>query len=294
MRETVALIFDGRGKSQACCFAYRYAQPVSALIFGAAPESDSSLVQPGSPESAFNGLQALQSFEACPLLALFPSSGHRILGKKPGMSQFFNAGGQVHPVTLDRGRSLASKKKKHHPTQNPSSDGYTAVRLVLARFREKLVTQPSSGHLAKSGSELLRHLTEYRLNTVEGFGIGEPITVERFEAGQRSMSSGDTTARLQWFSERQRLQPRPHDPPVPRTPQPGSTVAAPTPGGFIPASGWPAATAASNHHEGSDDPEVDTERNLLVVKVRFRAARACSHPSGAACPVRGANMRMAP
>jgi len=80
-----------------------------------------------------------------------------ILGKKLGMSQFFDDEGRSIPVTvIEAGPCRITQLK------TDSTDGYTAVQLGFGDIREKLVNKPAKGHLAKSGSEPLRHLKEYR------------------------------------------------------------------------------------------------------------------------------------
>ena len=113
-----------------------------------------------------------------------------ILGKKLGMSQFFDDEGRSIPVTvIEAGPCRITQLK------TDSTDGYTAVQLGFGDIREKLVNKPAKGHLAKSGSEPLRHLKEYRVDSVDGLELGSAITVAAFEAGQKVDVSGDTIGR---------------------------------------------------------------------------------------------------
>ena len=76
-----------------------------------------------------------------------------ILGKKLGMSQFFDAEGRSIPVTvIEAGPCRITQLKTNN------TDGYTAVQLGFGETREKLVNKPAKGHLAKSGNGPLRHL----------------------------------------------------------------------------------------------------------------------------------------
>ena len=69
-----------------------------------------------------------------------------ILGKKLGMSQFFNDEGKSIPVTLiEAGPSRITQLK------STSTYGYNAVQLGFGDIPEKLVNKPAKGHLAKSG-----------------------------------------------------------------------------------------------------------------------------------------------
>ena len=78
-----------------------------------------------------------------------------ILGKKLGMSQFFDDEGRAVPVTvIEAGPCRITQVK------TPANDGYSAVQVGFGDVREKLVNQPAKGHLKKSGEDLLRHLKE--------------------------------------------------------------------------------------------------------------------------------------
>ena len=82
-----------------------------------------------------------------------------ILGTKLGMSQFFNPDGKAVPVTLIQAGPCRVTQRKSMAAR----DGYSAVQIGYGEIREKLVSRPAKGHLAKSGDTLLRHLREYRV-----------------------------------------------------------------------------------------------------------------------------------
>ena len=73
-----------------------------------------------------------------------------ILGKKLGMSQFFDEKGKAVPVTLIEAGPCRITQLKTSPT-----DGYSAVQIGFGEIREKLLNKPSKGHLAKSGQGFL-------------------------------------------------------------------------------------------------------------------------------------------
>lgn len=199
----------------------------------------------------------------CPCWRLSLPMAIGILGKKLGMSQFFNAEGKSIPVTLIEAGPCRITQLK-----TPTSDGYTAVQVGFGEIREKLVNQPARGHLAKSGSEPLRHLTEYRLNTVEGLELGEPITVERFEAGQKVDVSGDTIGRgFSGYQKRHGFTRGPMTHGSKNHRQPGSTGAGTTPGRVYPGKRMAGRYGGKQiTTRGLTILKVDTERNLLVVK----------------------------
>ena len=102
-----------------------------------------------------------------------------ILGKKLGMSQFFDEQGKAVPVTLIEAGPCRITQLKTSET-----DGYSAVQIGFGDIREKLINKPAKGHLAKSGEDLLRHLSEYRVDDVSGFELGNQVTVSDFEASK--------------------------------------------------------------------------------------------------------------
>ena len=79
-----------------------------------------------------------------------------ILGKKLGMSQFFDEQGKAVPVTLIEAGPCRITQRKNNDT-----DGYAAVQIGFGETREKLINKPAKGHLNKTGDALLRHLREY-------------------------------------------------------------------------------------------------------------------------------------
>ena len=186
-----------------------------------------------------------------------------ILGKKLGMSQFFDPEGRSIPVTLIEAGPCRITQLKSEDT-----DGYTAVQLGFGDVREKLVNRPARGHLAKSGDELLRHLREYRVNSVDGLELGSEVTVAAFEAGQKVDVSGDTMGRgFAGYQKRHGFSrgPMPHGSKNHR--EPGSTGAGTTPGRVYPGKRMAGRYGGKQiTTRGLVILKVDTERNLLVVK----------------------------
>ena len=74
-------------------------------------------------------------------------------------------------------------------------DGYTAVQLGYGLSKDKHINKPEKGHLLKSGSELLKHLKEYRVEETSSYEIGTQITVKHFEVGQKVDISGKSMGR---------------------------------------------------------------------------------------------------
>ncbi|MFN7899390.1 MAG: 50S ribosomal protein L3 [Synechococcaceae cyanobacterium] len=186
-----------------------------------------------------------------------------ILGKKLGMSQFFDDEGRSIPVTLiEAGPCRITQLKSE------ASDGYTAVQVGFGEIREKLVNKPASGHLARSGDEPLRHLREYRVDAVDGLELGGQITVASFEAGQKVDVSGDTIGRgFAGYQKRHGFSRGPMSHGSKNHREPGSTGAGTTPGRVYPGKRMAGRYGGKQiTTRGLTVLKVDTEHNLLVVK----------------------------
>ncbi len=99
-----------------------------------------------------------------------------ILGKKIGMTQVFNAEGQVVPVTLVKAGPCVVTQRK-----TPAIDGYDAVQLGLVEYAKK-ANKPMAKHLAKSGADGVKYLREFRLNRGTGdLKQGDRVLAEEFK-----------------------------------------------------------------------------------------------------------------
>jgi large subunit ribosomal protein L3 len=99
-----------------------------------------------------------------------------ILGKKIGMTQVFNADGQVVPVTLVKvGPCVVTQRK------TPTNDGYDAVQLGFLEYAKK-PNKPMAKHLAKSGAEGVKFLREFRLTPgSDDLKPGDRVLAENFK-----------------------------------------------------------------------------------------------------------------
>lgn len=186
-----------------------------------------------------------------------------ILGKKLGMSQFFDDEGRSIPVTLIEAGPCRVTQLKSNGT-----DGYTAVQLGFGEVREKLVNKPARGHLAKSGDELLRHFKEYRVESLDGLELGAAVTVDSFEPGQKVDVSGDSMGRgFSGYQKRHGFSRGPMSHGSKNHRLPGSTGAGTTPGRIYPGKRMAGRYGGKQTTtRGLTVLKVDAERNLLVVK----------------------------
>ena len=101
-----------------------------------------------------------------------------ILGKKIGMTQIFTEAGEVVPVTVvEAGPVVVTQIKT---TEN---DGYTAIQVGFQDAKEKSLNKPQKGHLAAANT-LKKHLKEFRVDSVEGYTVGQEIKADLFAAGE--------------------------------------------------------------------------------------------------------------
>ncbi len=101
-----------------------------------------------------------------------------IVATKIGMTQVYDENGVMTPVTvLKAGPVFVTQVKTEE------NDGYSAVQVAYGDIREKLVTKPVKGHLAKAGVENKRFLTEFKFENAEEFTPGQEIKADIFEAG---------------------------------------------------------------------------------------------------------------
>lgn len=102
-----------------------------------------------------------------------------ILGKKIGMTQVFTADGAVVPVTVvEAGPVVVTQIKTEE------ADGYQAVQVGFEDVKEKALNKPKKGHLAKSGV-MKRSLKEFRVDSVEGYEVGQEIKADVFAEGDK-------------------------------------------------------------------------------------------------------------
>ncbi|KAF3329178.1 hypothetical protein FCM35_KLT06256 [Carex littledalei] len=128
-----------------------------------------SVLQMGSSRSRKGGMRgievvAMASFEA----------GIGVMGTKLGMMTYIEPEGKVVPVTVVgfREGNIVTQVK------TSATDGYDAVQVGYRRVRDTKLTKPELGHLQKTGSIPMRHLQEFRLQSIDGFEPGQRLAIE--------------------------------------------------------------------------------------------------------------------
>ena len=109
------------------------------------------------------------------------SAAKGILGTKLGMTQIYTEDSRVVPVTvIQAGPCLVTQVK------TKDRDGYEAVQLAFAEARRGKANQPAAGHFKAAGVKPLRYLVELRTDEAGEYALGQQITVNIFQPGERT------------------------------------------------------------------------------------------------------------
>ena len=110
-----------------------------------------------------------------------------LIGRKAGMTRVFTEDGVSVPVTV-----IEVEPNRVTQVKTEETDGYSAVQVTVGSRRASRVTKAAAGHFAKAETEAGRGLWEFRLSGDEEVNVGDQLTVERFEAGQKIDVSGQS------------------------------------------------------------------------------------------------------
>ena len=113
--------------------------------------------------------------------------GKAIIGRKVGMTQLFAEDGKVIPVTVIEAGPCPVVQVK-----TPDTDGYTALKLGFLPAKEKALNKPDLGQFKKAGVAPCKYLREVRLESVEGYKVGDEVKADVFAVGDRVDASGVT------------------------------------------------------------------------------------------------------
>lgn len=106
----------------------------------------------------------------------------RLIGKKKGMTQRFDEAGNVLVCTV-----IQAEPNVVTQIKTKENDGYEALQLGMEkivtkdeRTVQKRVTKPLLGHFKKNSIEPRRYLAETRLPSVDGYEVGQELSVGLF------------------------------------------------------------------------------------------------------------------
>jgi large subunit ribosomal protein L3 len=185
-----------------------------------------------------------------------------ILGRKLGMSQVFDPDtGEMTAVTVIEAGPCPVVQVK-----TAEADGYDAVQLAFEPVAERKLTKAEVGHLRKAGAEPHRHLVEIRGHI--GVSVGETVTVEAFEPGDRVKVSGVTIGKgYQGTIKRHGFTRGPVSHGSHNVRKPGSIGASATPSRVFKGMRMSGRMGGNRvTQRGLVVHEVDTERNLLLIR----------------------------
>ena len=110
-----------------------------------------------------------------------------LLGNKIGMTQIFDESGNIIPVTILKvGPCIVTQIKTE------MKDGYNAIQVGYSNASKKSLTQSELGHLHKSNIQPLKYLKEFRVDTVDGFEVGQVLNVDLLSINQLVNIKGKT------------------------------------------------------------------------------------------------------
>ncbi|MCT2087699.1 MULTISPECIES: 50S ribosomal protein L3 [Micrococcus] len=110
-----------------------------------------------------------------------------LLGTKLGMTQVWDDENKLIPVTVVQADANVVTQ-----LLTEDVDGYTAVQIAYGQIDPRKVTKPLAGHFEKAGVTPRRHVVELRTADAAEYSLGQDLTVELFEAGQKVDVVGNT------------------------------------------------------------------------------------------------------
>ena len=103
-----------------------------------------------------------------------------IVGEKVGMTQVWSDDQRVIPVTV-----LRVEPARVVQVKTGERDGYSALQVTYGQKDAKKMTKAQAGHFAKANVQSGRKLVELRLDSVDGFEVGQEITVDTLAPGEK-------------------------------------------------------------------------------------------------------------
>jgi len=103
-----------------------------------------------------------------------------ILGRKIGMTQLFSENGELIPVTVIQAEPNVVLQKK-----TLENDGYEALQIGFADKKESRSNKAEKGHAEKANTAPKRYVREIRNADSADYEVGQEISVEVFQAGDK-------------------------------------------------------------------------------------------------------------
>jgi large subunit ribosomal protein L3 len=194
-----------------------------------------------------------------------------LIGRKIGMTRIFDDEGTQIPVTVIEAGPCPVVQ-----VRSLAGNGGRAAQLGFGARKAARATKAEVGHAATAGLEAAPGiLRDFRLGANEEVQVGQRLTVQQFEAGDRVKVTGQSKGRgFQGVVKRHNFTGRPggHGHPLSRNPGsigPGTNPSRVIKGKKLPGQMGGTRTSVRNIQV----VRVDSERNLLFVKGGVPGAR---------------------
>jgi large subunit ribosomal protein L3 len=194
-----------------------------------------------------------------------------LIGRKLGMTQIFSDTGAAVPVTVVEAGPCPVVQVK-----NPDDSGYAAVQLGFGSQKEKNSSKAERGHAAKANLDYAPELLkEFKVTDPSAYEVGQQLTVEQFQAGDKIKVVGNTKGRgFQGVVKRHGFRGRPGSHGHPKARNPGTLGPGTNPSRVIKGKKMPGQygdeqmTAMNLRVE-----KIDVERNLIYIRGGVPGAR---------------------
>jgi large subunit ribosomal protein L3 len=103
-----------------------------------------------------------------------------IVATKVGMTQLWDDENRVVPVTMLRVTPCRVVQVK-----TDERDGYSAVQVTFGQRDIRKLSRPEAGHFQSAGVDAGTRLVELRLDDVSDLSVGQELTAELLEAGEK-------------------------------------------------------------------------------------------------------------
>lgn len=110
-----------------------------------------------------------------------------IVGVKRGMTRVFAEDGSSIPVTV-----IEATPNRIVQRKTADSDGYEAIQVTFGEIKPSKVNKAKAGLFAKAGVDAGRKLCEFRVDAEDASVVGDTLTVEGFEVGQKIDVTGQS------------------------------------------------------------------------------------------------------
>jgi large subunit ribosomal protein L3 len=194
-----------------------------------------------------------------------------IIGRKLGMTQIFSNAGAAVPVTVIEAGPCPVVQIRSGDTGE-----YSALQLGFDALRAHRTTRAELGHAQKAGLDYApRTLREFRVASTEGYEVGQNLTVEQFQEGDRIRVTGTTKGRgFQGVVKRHGFRGRPASHGHPKKRNPGTLGPGTNPSRVIKGKRMPGHMGAAQQTVRNLRVErVDADRNLIYIRGAVPGAR---------------------